>query len=272
MKTLFQSLCILLVILFPAITQAQNSSGESKTEAINQIFEKIPIEERLGEAPEKLKGFIAQNPFGLQSSQNEKMMDAFQNTFEQDSLLKYAKETFYQNYKPEAADAVLQWFRKENTQTILKAENEFYTIQGIRLRVVNKYEMEQNPPPQNRIELIKSLSDQISAVDTEIESQVTIFQALVSAFSSLSTQQSLTEAQIEGAADNYRYQVQSQINQEVTNQLLTTYHGLENEKLQDQIAFYETEPGKWLSSSISESMISAYQIAAERFLDSIQDL
>lgn len=271
MKTLFRSLLLCTIILLPVLSTAQNS-GDSKSETVDQVFEEIPIEERLGEAPQKMQGLISQNPFGLQPSQNELMMDAFKKSFAQDSLLDYTREAFNQNFEAEAADAVLQWFQNQNTQTVLDAEMEFYTIEGIRKRVVNKYEMEQNPPPQNRIELINSLSEKMSAVESEIESQVIIFRALVFAFSELSSQRSLSDVQVEGIVNNYRLQIQSQTDQEITNQLLTLYHGLDNDKLQKQISFYETDAGKWLSNTISESIHSAYETAGDKFLNSIEEL
>jgi hypothetical protein len=270
MKTSIQSL-LLSILLIPAISTAQNPAADSKSDTINQFFEKIPIEERMAEAPQQMQNLISQNPFGLPTSQNEKMMKAFEDSFANDSLLIYTRKAFAENYDPKTAEATLRWFQNEETQSILEAEKEFYTIEGIRKRVVNKYEMEQNPPAKERLKLVESLSEEMSAVEMEIESRVIIFRALVSAFSTLNTQQSLTEVQIEGAVNNYRNQLRSQTDQEVTNQLLTVYHGLSDDKIQNQISFYQSEAGKWFNNTISKSLHSAYQTASDKFLSAIQE-
>lgn len=271
MNTFLRSFLLLSIILLPIVSPAQNSSAISNAEVTEQIFNEIPLEERLREAPQQMQALISQNPFGLPPSQNEKMINAFEEAFTNNSLIDYAHRAFLGSYKPEPAQATLQWFQNEDTQLVLEAEKEFYTIEGIRQRVVNKYELEQNPPPQDRIELITSLSEEMSAVETEIESRVIIFRALISAFSELNTQQSLSEVQIEGAVNNYRNQVRSQIDQEVTNQLLTLYYGLNNNTLQKQISFYQSDAGTWLTNAISTSLHSAYQKAANKFLDAIKD-
>lgn len=267
----FSLLCFSFLIL-PAILAAQSSADISETEAINRIFDEIPVEERLKETPQNLYALLSQNPFGLQHSQNEQLLEQYENHFLSDAPLNHAREAFSNSYDTESIDAVLNWFQTEESQTVLGAQKEFYTLQGVRKRVVNQYELEKNPPADSRIQLINELSQAMSAVETEVESQVIIFRAAVSAFGELNNQQSLTPAQIEGAVNNFRYQIQSQVDREITNQLLTQYHGLEDEKLQKQVAFYKTDPGKWLSRTMSESIHSAYRTAADNFLDSVQDL
>ncbi len=272
MKMVLRFSYLLSFLIFPAIITAQTSANDSKAEAVDRIFEEMPIEARLEETPQKIYSLLSQNPFGLPQSQNERLLDLYSEHFLSDGLLNYTRETFQKKYDPEPVDEILKWFQAENIQSVLKAKKEFYTLQGIRKRVVNQYELEQNPPTENRIELIEQLSETMSAVETEVEARVIIFRAAISAFSELNGQQALSPAQIEGTVDNYRYQIQLQIGREVKNQLLTLYHGLDDEKLRKQIDFYKTDPGRWLNNTIAESVHSAYQTAADGFLDSVQSL
>lgn len=272
MKMISRLLYLLGFCFFPAMLIAQSSTDLSQSEVINRIFEEIPVEAQLEETSQKLHSLLSQNPFDLQPSNNEQMLDLYAEYFLSDSLVNHTKETFSNNYEPEPAAEVLEWFQTKDIQPVLTAEKEFYMLQGIRKRVISKYELEQNPPDEQRIELINQLAKAMSAVETEMESRVIIFRALVSAFGELSEQKTLAPPQMEGIVDNYRYQVQSQVDRETTNRLLTLYHGLDSEKLQKQIDFYETDSGQWLTNTISKSMHSTYQSAADHFLDAVKKL
>lgn len=262
----------IFVICLPILAFSQSSSADANAKAINQIFEEIPIKERLGETPENLHAQFSQNPFGLPAEQNQKMMDLFLETFNTDAMVADAKEVFQENVQSEEVKAAINWIQNEDTQKTLDAENEFYTIQGIRKRVVNKYELEQNPPSKERNQLISSLVENKSAIEDELESQVIIFRALVNAFSELSPQQSFSEAQIEGFVGNFRNQNRPQVEQSVTNQFQLMYHGLENDTLNNYISFYETDAGNWLSSTTTESIHTAYEEAAARFLEAVRNM
>lgn len=272
--TLFRLLCIVLGLsLLPFQAMAQADSAEhSKAEIVSKIFEEIPIEEKLNENPRDLHQQFSQNPFGLPADKNQQMMDLFLDSFTADTLIADARGTFHQTFDNESARTTIDWLDNENTQTVLNAEQEFYSLQGVRKRVVNRYELEQNPPSKERIELINTLAESMSASEAEIEAQIILFRAIVSAFGQLNSQQSLSESQIEGFVQNYRSRAQMQINRELTDRFMLIYHGLDSDVLRQYQSFYESEAGNWLSQTTSESVLSAYQNASERFLNSINNL
>lgn len=263
---------IILFFALPFVSTAQESSPDSKAQVISEIIHETSIKGEMKQSVEELQNQFAQNPFGLPSDKNAKMMDIFAQSFSPDSMIHSIRETFRNQYKPASADSTIEWLNTPNTQKALNFEKEFYTLQGIRKRVVNRYELQKNPPSQRRTELIKSLKKDMSASQSEIESQAIIFRALVSAFSTLSDQRSFSEQQIDTFVNNYRGQVQSQIDQQIVDQLLIKYHGLDNETLQKYASFFATEHGQWLSETTSESIHNALQKASDRFLKSINNI
>jgi hypothetical protein len=266
------SFLTLFFFLFPFIISAQESDPDPKTEAINNIFEEVPLEEKINEHPRELHEQFSQNPFGLSPSKNEQMMDLFLQAFTADSLVDHAKQIFRENFDKEKAQSVTNWLKDESIQVVLEAELEFYSLQGIRKRVVHKYELEQNPTSDERTELINSLLASMSASETETESQVILFRAIVTAFGILSDQRTLSDSQIDGFVDNFRNRMQGQVDQELTRQYLLRYHELDDEVLQQYQSFYESEAGRWLNENTSDGIQSAYQKASDRFLESIQNL
>lgn len=262
----------LFLFLLPFISSAQESNLDSKTEVINYIFEELPLEEKINEHPRELHEQFSQNPFGLSPSKNKQMMDLFLQAFTADSLVYHAKQVFRENFNEEQIQSVTDWLKNENTQRVLEAEYEFYSLQGIRKRVVNKYELEQNPPSDKRTELINTLVADISASETETESQVILFRAIVTAFGTLSDERTLSDSQIDNFVNNFRNRMQGQVEQELTQQYLLRYHGLDNEVLQHYKSFFESEAGSWLNENTSKGIQSAYQKASDQFLESIQNL
>lgn len=262
MTLLYRSISIFCIALLPLGAVAQEST---------QILKSIAFEDHLREIPQSMHDQFLQNPFGLPASTNEQMMKAFHTAFLTNALPKDARKAFQKRFSSEHAASVMQWFNKKSIQNVLKADRKAHTLQGIRQRVVNKYELEQNPPGESRINLIQNLADNINAEDTKVESSAIIFRAFVSAFDEFNNQQSFTETQIEGIVGNFRNQVRTQIGQDITQRLLVTYHELDDQSLNDYIEFYNTEAGKWLNEAKTTSFQSSYQSAADRFLNSVKN-
>jgi hypothetical protein len=250
---------------------AQASDKLVQEQKINQIITETSIPQQLEQSVTHLERQFAQNPFGLPDSVNEQMMQVFSDNFRPETLTKTLQKVFDQRYDPVHADSTIHWLNKLSVQSVLDYEKEFYTLQGIRKRVVNKYELEQNPPTQKREQIIAELTTNSLSADREIEARATIFKALISALSELSTQRSFTQQQIDIFVDNYRSQIRSQIDQELTNQMLVKYHGLENKALEDFIAFYKTGSGNWLNTTTSEAVDSSFKKASEKFLNSVRN-
>lgn len=258
----------IVILLFPFISIAQENL---QAQTIDQIIEETSIEGQMKQSPEELEAQYSQNPFGLESSQNEQMMERYREAFETESMLNSVNQTFRDEYDADHADATLSWLNEENTRKVHALEKEFYTIQGIRKRVVYKYELEQDPPDEARRKIIDSLDQATSATESKIESYAIIFRGIVTAFGQLSNQQ-FGNAQIETFVQNYRSQTQPQLEQQVTKELMIKYYDLENKQLRQYASFFDTEAGRWLNGTSSESIHNALEEATDRFLNAVNDI
>lgn len=264
------AIVITLFALLPFIAIAQESPTQNDPEIIHKIIEETSVSDELNQPIDELQNQFSQNPFGLPTETNEQMMELYSEVFQPESIMKSIRSTFNEQFNAEYADSVANWLNKPNTQDVHEFKKEFYTLQGIRKRVVSKYELEQNPPGKDRVQLIQSLAQKRAVAETEIEARAVIFRALVTAFGELSDQQSFNSTQIQGIVGNFRNQMRSQIDEQVTNNLMTKYHGLDNDMLQQYISFYETESGQWLTTTASQSKQNALEAAADQFLKSIK--
>lgn len=262
------SLVTLCFIFLPFISAAQNNTDG--TEVRNKIFEAIAVEGILMETPRNLHSQFSQNPFGLPPSKNNKMMKLFLEAFSSKQMVPDFKEYFKKNHDQQKARLVVNWMNAEHSQPILKAQKEYYTLQGIRKRLVNKYEIEQNSPTEKRSRLIDSLAATMSIAESTAEARAIVFRALVSAFDEISSQRSFSKTQINGIVSNFRNQARSQINRELIDQLLVKYHDLDNKTIRHYISFQKSEAGKWLRNTTSKAVHTAYRKASNRFIESIR--
>lgn len=267
--TLFNRIVVAIVfLLLPFISNAQENS---QNQIIDQIIEETSIKEEVKQSPEELEAQYSQNPFGLNASTNERMMERYSNAFKTENMINSVREAFGVEYNANYANAAMEWLHEENTKQVHKHEKEFYTLQGIRKRVVNKYELEQNPPDKSRIKIIESLNQTTSATESKVDSYAIIFRGIITAFGQLSNQQ-FGDAQIETFVQNYRGQVQPQLQQQVTNELMIKYYDLENNQLQQYASFFDTEAGRWLSTTSNASIHDALENATDRFLDAVDEI
>src|SRR5699024_2010935 len=150
-------------------------------------------------------------------------------------LMKEVKTTFDKQYDPALATSTINWLNKPLTDKIPDEKNRYYTLQGERERIVHQHDMQQDPSNTDRKNLLQELAEATSANKTTMKSQTIIFPSILSAFNRLSSR-NLTETQIDGIVQNYRQQIQSQIDQGVTDQASTMFYNVDDKAMCDYLS------------------------------------
>lgn len=268
LRTFFPALFLLL----PLISVARQSPATKDPALVDTLLKEIPFESRLREAPKDIEMQFAQNPLGLPATKNERMIELFSEGFVIDSLMRDVQQVFNEQFNDQYSAALKNWLNRESTEKMHNAEEALNTLQGARRRIVRMYEIKQNPPTEEREEIILSLMNATSAVESAIESQTILFRSIVSAFSILSEQRTFSESQIDGIVNNYRLEIESQIKNEVKRRFLIMYYNIENDTLKKYTSFFESEAGTWLDTTSLEATQTAYQNAADRFIQSVKNM
>lgn len=272
MKLPHRTVLSVLLFFIPLLSTAQQPTDASNAALIDSLLMEIPFESRLEAAPKDIEMQFAQNPLGLPAQKNERMIELFAEGFVIDSLMQDVEKIFNSRYTGEHAGALKSWLNSASAQKVHEAEEASHTLQGARQRIVRMYELEQEPPSQKREEIISSLLKASSLVEMAIESQTILFRSIVSAFSILSEQRTFSEAQIDGIVNNYRLEIENQMESELMQQYLVMYYDLNNETLKKYASFFESDAGSWLDSTSSEAMKTAYQNATDRFVESVENM
>lgn len=267
-----RSTIFICFLLLPFLGFAQESSTSNKGNNIDQILELLPVQQTLNNIPKDLEQQFTQNPFGISASKNEQLIELFNETYNADSLSKIVHKNFKESFDPGYSDSVLSTLDSETIKPILNTEADFYTVQGIRKQIVTKYELEQDEPSQERISIIKDIIDHSSAKESEIESQTILFRSLVIGTDAISSKLSLSETQIDGVLDNFKNRLQMQLEDELVNNYLVMYHGLEDRQLKKYADFYATEAGTEFKEALNKAIHTAFQEASDRFITNAESL
>ncbi|NGP88515.1 hypothetical protein [Fodinibius halophilus] len=271
MTLFYRALLFLGFTLLPFSLSSQNIKPANTPAKGDDIFEAIHLERQLFEISEEMQELLSQNPFGLSQSLNKQMLEHYKKAFTKQFLLTDAHRTFQDQLNTQYSDSTLQWINQETSQRILSAEEDYYTLQGIRKRVVRRYELEKTPPSQERITLVNTLAKKMGVREVKLKSKIILMRTFLKAFNALSKRRTFKQNQREAIIANYKNQLRTNMDKEVQTQFLVTYYGIKNEKLSTFSSFYNTDAGEWLRNTKSAALYSAYQAAADRFLESIQN-
>ena len=262
--------CVVACILFclPIKILAQTST-EAAPSLADTIISDFAVEEKIKKAPHDLQLQFEQNPLNLAPKKNEEILNHFSEAYQSDLLVNDFKSALQQKLTGEWIESVSQKLQSAAIQQITEAQQQFYTLQGKRQRVVTKYEMEQDPPSEERTSTVQALMDTTSIASEFVESSIIILRPLLKSLIKESQQRTFSEAQFEAIANNFRAQMQSQASDQTLNDLLITFHQVDSKVLRKYLSFMQSQPGQQLDKVISESMRSAYQQAADRFSASV---
>lgn len=245
------------------------SAPENKRALVNQLVEQLALKDQLKEAPDDIRLQFEQNPLNLSPQENERMLELFSDAYKSDRLLDDFKSTLQQEMTDEYAAEISQKLSTPSIRAVTDAQQEFYTLQGKRKRIVTKYEMGQQAPSPERTAAITALVDTTSSAAGSVESSVVILRSVIKALGVLSNQHSFTDQQIDAVADNFRTQMQSGASQQTNNRLMVTYYNVDTEALESYVTFMRSDTGQWLDKAISQSIQSAYEAASDRFLQAV---
>lgn len=242
----------------------------SNQKTVNLIVDQMHVQHQLDERIASLDAQLSSNIFGLPDAKNEQMVAAFRESFNSGSIITKIKDEFRKEIQKEHANATQEWISGKVGQMITNAQSNFYSLQGKRKQIIARYELEQNPPSEKYLATVDSLVSATSAVESTLDTYTVVFRSAIGAFVTLSNQQSLPSQQIEAIVNNYRTQTRPQIANEVSQKFKVIFYETDQKILEEYLTFSNTEAGQWLHKTITKSIQTALDDAAERFEQAVQ--
>lgn len=257
-----------LIISLSIPTFGQPAAG-SEQGLVDQLVEQWALKYQLEEAPGDIRMQFEQNPLNLPPQKNEQMLELFSDAYRTDLLLDDFKSALKGELNDEYAETLAQKLDDPDIRAATEAQQEFYTLQGKRKRIVARYEMEQQTPSPERSGIVTALVDTTTAATGSVESSIVILRSVIKALGGISEQHQFTDQQIDAVTDNFRTQMQAGASQQTNNRMMVTFYNVDTNALEHYVEFMESDTGQWLDNAISQSFQIAYEAASERFLQAI---
>ncbi|SHF57675.1 hypothetical protein SAMN05443144_11075 [Fodinibius roseus] len=260
---------VLLFLLSFPLSGFSQSSPDGKQALADQLVRQLALQQQLEEAPDDIRMQFEQNPLNLPAKKNKRMLELFSDAYKSERLLDDFKSALREQLTDELAAELSQKLSDPDIRAVTNAQQEFYTLQGKRKRIVTKYELEQQAPSPERSSAISALTDTTSEAAGSVESSIVILRSVIKALGSLSEQHSFSDRQIDAVADNFRTQMEAGASQQTSDRLMVTYYHVDTGSLDRYVTFMQSDTGQWLDRAISQSIQSAYKAASERFLQAV---
>ncbi len=256
---------ILLGILLPSVGFAQSPSP-----LINQLARQMALKNKLKEDPGAIREEFKQNPLKLPAQKNKHLLHVFSKAYTAQRLITDFKASLEQKMTDQYRPEVSKWLHKPSTQAVVNAQQDNFTLQGKRKRVVAMYEIEQHPPSAERMHLFAALSDTTKARQTFVESNIIILRSVIRSIGYVSQKHQFNKTQRMIIIRSFRKQMLSELPKQEEERLAVMYHTVKTQSLKDYLSFFETDTGQWLSKAINQSMQAAYKAGAKRFLQAMK--
>lgn len=274
MNLKYSSFCrsiALFLFCIPLAIQAQSPIAIDSTAAlVNRLTSQFAVPSQLKEQPRSIRNQFEQNPLSLPEKTNSRILGQFSEAYDTQALVADFKAALQNNIPAEFTDDIARKTASLSIRAVTEAQQEYYTLQGKRKRIITRYEMDQQPPSAKRRSAISALVDTTAIADGSVESSVLILRSLLKALIQSNDQLPYSESRLNAITKNFQAQMQSQASQQANRQLMVTYHPVDLNNLKQYVAFMQSPAGQALDKAITQSMRSAYEAAANRFSQAVQ--
>ncbi len=137
-------------------------------------------------------------------------------------------------------------------------EEQASTKRGVEEIVAYMQKLGSNPPPANRVKIIKKLDTLIHATNTATDVGIYIGLSIIITLNKMNPNSPpLDEAELRRYIESQRSQIRPSVEQQIQATFLYTYQPRTDEELLDYIKFAESEGGKVYHEVILQSLLDA---------------
>lgn len=186
-------------------------------------------------------------------------------------LYQYMVENLVKQADMEQLSAVRQYLNTKEAEKVTALEVASDTPEGNKAQMEFLAKMNDNPPPKDRLELVRRLDTAALVSGLSLEMMVSLTSSLLVAMDATQGgQQQLTPEKIKQMESNLRKKMAGPIENMVLGSMLHTYQTLSDEEFERYIAFYESKTGGWYAKVMAISFLRSLYQAGERASEQIK--
>lgn len=247
---------IVIMAMFGLIFAAAVSAEvDTRQQLVEQIMELSGAKDTFAQIPDQIQMQYQQNS-QIDKVKREKISAVIKEAYVPDAIYKNAVDIFLNNYDETRFKKILELLNKPLSKKMTDLENKAYAPESSKdLEAFAKAFDLSNTDP-DRISLIMRLDEAGGFTKLSLELQLSSFMEATKVFNqSLPADKKLTPEQLELLENEYRGQAEPQIEHFNLVFLSFCYKQATIKELEQYVADYESDLGRWFNKLIADTMI-----------------
>ncbi len=270
---MFLRLFFITLMFFPLSHAYAEDTAESRNAVIDEILEVSGGNHHFEQLPAMINAGMEQNRQVMDAAVFAKLSSAVNEFHTAQAFREQVKGSFNKHYDKARFAAFLEMIRSPLALKMTQMEKEAATPESLQEMQGYAATLQKNPPAPARRALIEKLDKVTSATQTGMNIQLQIAQTMASVIDPLlPPEQRLKQGQMDDMLWQMQLQVRPMMEQFIHLTMLYAYRSLPDEDLQQYIAFYEADTGKWFIDVMNKATVSAFANLAQKTAERLKEV
>jgi hypothetical protein len=245
----------------PALAQKEGASREA---LIQEVLERSGATAQIGQIPALALAGLEEQASGMEPEVYPKLVQIFSQAYRAERLEQAVRDHFEQHADEARLQKMAEWLRSRLSEKMTQLEIEASTPEAQKKMRDYAAELEWNPPPDQRLDLIARLDKAARVTEGAIEVNLATLRGIVAGLNPvLPPEKRLSEEQLREVLAGLRVQLEAPTKSQIQASLLYTYRRATQQELAEYAGFMESDLGQWFGQLISNSLLQAMSAAAE---------
>lgn len=257
-KTFFTA-CLLFMFCL------QTAHATNKQEQINQILQETGFDKLLKHIPDLAQRVLKQSSGALEPQMNSALSAAFNQAFATTSVQRDVINIINAHYDESLASAYLNQSQSPLAVKMAKLERNTNTPLGQKELNTFKANLQENPAPKSRNNLIQQLDKANRTTDFRVDMQTAFFKAVFVAIAPvMEADMRLGDGELDKMVTEVRDSLEESLRPNTHLFYMYAFRDVSDEELKNYINLCESKEHRWAIQLLGNAMISALNQAADR--------
>jgi hypothetical protein len=231
---------LLSLLVLPAL-----AGQPAKEELVQQLMKLSGLDAQVRQIPLQVMASFGEQKSRLPAEAYELTAQALGTAFDAERMLKTVSKQVETNLDTATMQAALTWLKSGLGRKITGLEEAASTPQAYQQIQTYAKELENRPPPQPRLLLVRRLDVATNATETVVSIAETVTMSVAMALDGIQPKELQTGVErLKKQMELQRPQLRQGLQQEMTAAMLYTYQTCSDAELEQYIGFYESHAGK----------------------------
>src|SRR5437867_4553775 len=234
-----------VIVLLPLLVLPALAGPPAKEELIQQLMKLSGLDAQVRQLPLQVLASFGEQKSQLPAEVYELTVRALGAAFDAERMLKTVSKQVEANLDVGTIQAALDWLQSGLGRKITGLEEAASTPQAYQQIQTYAKQLENRPPPQPRLLLVRRLDGATNSTETAVSVAETLTMSVAMALDAIQPKELQSDPeQLKKQMELQRPQMRQQLQQQTTASLLYTYQTLSDAELDKYIGFLESHAGK----------------------------